>query len=458
MVTPLIFRQSTHLTNWQPILSPGSSTAALAWESINAIADSIVKKDYVRAEKEEVRNLAHLNRTYEEALIYEYLAVVHNDTEWANRATECLNLAIEKQVHAFGYLGLYGGVAGLGWTVEHVSRLSPRITFDDPDDRTLESSDDCENEDSGDNDLNQEVDALILRKIPEMTSSSPYDLISGLVGLGVYFLERLPRESAARGIRAVFDKLENLAWREDQGVTWFSGRELLPEWQREQCPNGYYNLGVAHGIPGIIHFLSEVSATDAIAAVRVNTLLTGAMEWLIAHVRPKGSASRFSAWIVPGQDPADSRMAWCYGDLGILAVLLQVARRTGRRDWRNFAQEVLDHCLSWPVEKAGIGDAPLCHGAAGVAHIFNRIYQQEGDSRCRDAALLWYERTLSMRRPGSGVGGYSSLTRPESNGPIVWDPSPAFLDGANGVALALLGAVTSVEPGWDRLMLLSGRH
>jgi hypothetical protein len=291
-----------------------------------------------------------------------------------------------------------------------------------------------------------------------MDASTPYDLISGLVGFGVYFLERLPKESAARGIRAIFDQLERLAQHESEGITWHSGPELLPDWQQQLCPCGYYNLGVAHGIPGIIYFLSEVSARDIVDSEQSHRLLEEAMNWLIAHARPAGSASRFSSWFVPEQEATDSRMAWCYGDLGILAVLLQVARRAERADWRQFTNEMLDQCLSWPAEKTGIGDAPLCHGAAGVAHIFARIYQMDGDPRCLDAALKWYERTLAMRQPSGGVGGYSSLTRPDPEGPIVWEPSPAFLDGAIGVALALLSAVAPIEPAWDRMLLLSSRN
>lgn len=452
MVSRPIPTEMNHITTWTPIISPASKTASLAWESIDAIAYSIVGRDYAPSDQEKLRG-----RGFEEALLYGYLAVARNDLEWANRATECLNLAIERESRTFGYLGLYGGISGLGWTVEHVSRLLPQITVEEEEESEsgAEVESVCE-EDTADEDLNADVDAIILRKLPQMTPSSPYDLISGLVGLGVYFFERLPREAAGRGIAAIFDQIEQLARKEDGGVTWYSGPELLPEWQREQCPNGYYNCGVAHGIPGIIHFLSEVSGTDIVPADQVNELLDGAMGWLIGHARPAGSASRFSSWIVPGQEPTDSRMAWCYGDLGILAVLMQVARRAGRRDWRRFADEMLDHCLAWPVEKTGIADAPLCHGAAGVAHIFNRIYQQEGDRRCMDAALQWYEQVLAYRQLGTGVGGYSSLTRPDPDGPAVLDPSPAFLDGANGVALALLAAVTPVEPAWDRLMLLSG--
>jgi len=171
---------------------------------------------------------------------------------------------------------------------------------------------------------------------------------------------------------------------------------------------------------------------------------------------PSSSSSWFSAWFT--ESPTEEcRLAWCYGDLGIVAVLLQVARRTGRDDVRQFASALLDHCLERQPSDYGVVDAPLCHGASGLAHIFNRIYQTEGDLRCRDAALAWFDRTLAMRQPTSRAGGFLASTRPDPQGPTVWEASPAFLDGAIGVALALLSAVTPTEPNWDRLLLVSGR-
>jgi len=241
----------------------------------------------------------------------------------------------------------------------------------------------------------------------------------------------------------------------DMGVTWRSSPELLPESYQSRCTRGYYNLGVAHGIPGIIYFLGQVSATNIVDQERCHRLLDGAMGWLISQQRPRTARSRFSSWILPGEEPSDSRLGWCYGDLGILAVLLQVARHADRRDWQEFAHDLLDHCLAWPADRTGVVDAPLCHGAAGVAHIFNRIYQSEGDSRCLTAALAWYKRALAMRQPGTGVAGFTSFTAPDPSGPIVWEANPGFVDGAIGIALALLAAMTPVEPRWDRSMLLS---
>jgi lantibiotic biosynthesis protein len=458
MATQPVSNYEDVISMWEPILPSGSKIAEQAWESIRAISDSLVARDYTPGSQYALRD-SH----YEESLLYGYLALTHNDLIWANRTTECLNFAIEKASGRSEYLGLFGGVAGLGWIVEHLSRVLQQVSANQSE---VDASAEDETEElivgqveiEEEVDLNSDVDAAILCNLPRVSPETPYDLISGLVGFGVYFLERLPKPSAVDGIRGVIDQLEAIAQRTDQGITWYSGPDLLPEWQRKLCPNGYYNLGVAHGIPGVIHFLSEVYAANMPESDRAYKLLESSMNWFLAQVRPAGSASRFSAWLIPGEDSSDSRMAWCYGDLGILSVLLQVARRTNRSDWRRFANEVLDHCLAWPEDKTGVADAPLCHGAVGVAHIFNRIYQQEGDKRCRDAAVQWYERAMAMRQPGSGIGGYFTLTRPVPSEPIVWEASPAFLDGASGVALALLAAVTPVEPEWDRMLLISGKH
>ncbi len=443
------------MTQWSPIISSSDKIAIATQEAVDAIVKSVIARDY-----ESTRRVALHDRTCEPALLYGYLALAQNDLAWATRATECLNQAIDEAAQQPGYLGLFGGLTGLGWTVEHISRLLDQLSFpaeDEPNADLVRDNDTAVDEPASDEDLNAEIDAVVLRNLQHFDSDKPYDLISGLVGFGVYFLERLPRDSAAQGIQAVFGHLETLAQFTEAGTTWYSGPELLPEWQRQQCPNGYYNLGVAHGIPGIVHFLSEVSATTIVDEQRSGRLLEGAVNWLISQRRPAGSSSAFSAWIAPGEEPSNSRLAWCYGDMGILAVLLQVSRRAGRDDWNKFANDLLDHCLDWPPEESGVGDAPLCHGAAGVAHIFNRIYQSERDIRCRDAALAWFGRALAMRQPGSGVGGFSSLTRPEPSEPIVWDASPAFLDGAIGVALAFLAAMNPVEPCWDRKLLLSAR-
>jgi hypothetical protein len=79
-------------------------------------------------------------------------------------------------------------------------------------------------------------------------------------------------------------------------------------------------------------------------------------------------------------------------------------------------------------------DASICHGSAGLAHIFNRLYQATGQSVFRSAAEEWLQHLVETWCP---------------------DAEPGLLTGAAGVGLVLLAASTPHEPRWDRLFLLS---
>jgi hypothetical protein len=85
---------------------------------------------------------------------------------------------------------------------------------------------------------------------------------------------------------------------------------------------------------------------------------------------------------------------------------------------------------------------------------FNRLFQATGEECFAEAARFWLERTLAMRQPGRGIGGYLSWS-PGEDGALAWRAEPGLLTGAAGVALALLAAATPVEPSWDRMLLAS---
>src|SRR5690349_7195297 len=210
--------------------------AGRAWESVETISQAIVAQNYPHASRP--------HALWEDGLLFGYLALCRNDSDWVDHTAERLNASIDLAQRSDAYLGLSGGLSGLGWTIEHTSRVlrttaseaGPNEGWDDPLD--------CD-------DPNEDIDTVLLRALETERWADTYDLISGLVGLGVYFLERFPRESSVRGIQAILNHLERSAEYNDKGVAWHTPPHLLPAWQREQAPAGYYNLGVAHGIPGI---------------------------------------------------------------------------------------------------------------------------------------------------------------------------------------------------------------
>ncbi len=175
-----------------------------------------------------------------------------------------------------------------------------------------------------------------------------------------------------------------------------------------------------------------------------------------------------AGWI-PGSTPAStratcprrssnpSRLAWCYGDPGIAATLLATARAVGEPDWEKEAIAIGLHSAARPEATALIRDAGLCHGSAGLGHLFNRLYQATGEERFAEAARHWLLHVMSFQVRGEGVAGYRAWeVNPETKEPG-WRPDAGFLEGATGIGLALLGAVSNVDPAWDRVLLLSVR-
>lgn len=364
------------------------------------------------------------------AVLFAYLDEAGVDGNGFEKASALLDETADSVASVVMEPSFYGGFSGLGWAVTHVTNPA-----DDPDDPAAE------------------VDEEVLSVLGRSPWTEDYDLVSGLVGFGVYALERLPRPAAARSLQRIVDLLEATAERVDGGLTWHTSPDILYASQREECPDGHYNLGLAHGVSGVIALLGRVSAAG-ISVKKARRILDGAVTWLIRQERA-GEGSRFSHWVVPGVEPGDCRSAWCYGDPGVAAALLLAARSVGQPEWERKAVEVALHAARRPTESAGVLDAGLCHGAAGLGHVFNRLWQSTGNEELRRAAAFWMERALEMREPGTGLAGFSSAWRDE-DGAFRKAPDPGLLSGIAGIGLALLAAATPIEPEWDRFLLLSG--
>jgi hypothetical protein len=180
------------------------------------------------------------------------------------------------------------------------------------------------------------------------------------------------------------------------------------------------------------------------------------VDWLLACRKPEHNRCQFPA-LVPRTGPPDSspsRLAWCYGDLGVSATLYSAAINVDNAAWRQHALDVARRAARRPPSLARVRDAGLCHGSAGVAHIFNRLYQATGEEVFCDAARYWIARTLEFYWPRKGIGGFQ-IWRGEGCAGGPWSTAPGLLEGTAGIGLALIAAMTDVEPDWDRILLIA---
>jgi lantibiotic modifying enzyme len=367
------------------------------------------------------------------ALFYAYLAQIDDNPRWEELAFERL----EQSIAAVGRWqlapGLYGGLAGVAWTLAHLSPEEDRV---DDEQFTM-------------------VDETILPFVANCDGEQEYDLIDGLAGIGLYAIQRSPSPITAECLDRIIDHLDHTAVRLPGGVAWRTPDARLQPGEREQFPDGQFNLGVAHGVPGVIGFLAQ-AVEAGVATPRSRRLLTEAVTWLLAQRRPADAPTSFGYFAGEAHD-RPARLAWCYGDLGIAAVLLSAAQVVQDESWRRAAIEVALGAARRTLDDSGVQDAGLCHGAAGVAHLFNRLYQATGQPELVDAARRWYGEALAFRSTEQGIGGFAAWIPDHSQGGH-WADAPGFLEGAAGVGLALLAAVTPVEPRWDCLLGYSSRR
>lgn len=365
------------------------------------------------------------------AVAFSYLAAADVTPGAAERASAFLDSAIATVGSEVMPPDLCGGFAGVGWAASHLWSAQGEAVDDD---------------------RLSEVDGEVLSALTREPWDRHFDLLYGLVGLGVYALERLPRRAARSILARVVERLARMAESEGGLTAWRTPPHLLPPDERPAFPSGLYDLGVAHGIAGVVGLLAQACAAG-VAVEKARPLLEGAVTWLLEQ-RIQGRPE-FPYRVAPGGERSEAtRSAWCYGDLGISAVLSLASRCAGQPAWQTEALSVASRSARIAPDDSGVVDASFCHGAAGVAHIFNRLYQRTGRGELREAATIWFERTLAMRGE-EGIGGYTFARRESAGSPLRSTADASLVDGSTGVGLALAAAATAVEPTWDRFFLLS---
>ena len=318
-------------------------------------------------------------------------------------------------------ISLFTGLSGLSWLIDHL---------------VAEAEADA---------LLAHFDAALLRYLDVPRWQERYDLISGLVGVGVYAAGRRG-ERAARIADRVLSHLEATAVTDDAGTTWRIPPHCLVPPRRARFPDGAIDLGVAHGVPGIVGMLAQF--VDAgVQRERSLQLLGSTVAWLLDAV-PRGLPRFGTDWPA---DPAErKRMGWCYGDPGVAGVLLRAGGALASPALAQEAVALLAQ-VAEPLATSGAPDACFCHGAAGLAHIYNLAFQRTGSVPMRDQARRWLGEVLRLRTPGTGIAGYRFLKADDATH---WEPDATLLSGAAGIALVLLAAVEDQEPAWPALCLL----
>ena len=181
------------------------------------------------------------------------------------------------------------------------------------------------------NDVQPFLENYIVSRMRWDIQQQNYDYMHGALGVGLYFLKR---NTNPKYIQELIDFLYHMAEKDTN--------HQIFKWESVIDPEKNligYNLSLCHGISSIIIFLSRIVKSD-MNEIKILEMLSGAVNYVLSQqIDYFQYGSYFPSYIKKGspENNSKSRLAWCYGDLGIGSDLLiqhdffNIDRHTQRR-------------------------------------------------------------------------------------------------------------------------------
>ncbi len=210
-------------------------------------------------------------------------------------------------------------------------------------------------------DVLNKIDDVLFLDLRRLLNQNEYDLLNGAMSIGVYFLKRKQPEKVA----ILIDYIEQQC------------KDGVLRLKRKMHKTGEYvfDFGLAHGYAGVIYFLSKCAQLEY-EKERSIALIKCAKEFMFMNVlnyEVDGALFPHLKWIDIDR-VEKGRLAWCYGDLGVLYTLLRTARIFGDADLEKSSISGLAlNSMKRDHLECMIFDAGFCHGTAGAAHILQTI-------------------------------------------------------------------------------------
>ncbi len=385
-----------------------------------------------RQQYRDIENIGVLGGQAGTALFQFYCAQYFDDDAYAETGVEIISSCIEKVNKGYSFPSYCNGIAGFGWTLQHlVDNNFVDLDLDE---------------------LLTPFDEFLFDQMNSDFNNGYYDMLHGGMGYGFYFLKRFEslhtsskeKEKYHAYLIKLLDFLEEMAIKDGDCLKWES---IL----NQKKGNKGFNLSLSHGISSIVFLLSKIHDAN-IKKDRVATLIKGGVNYLKSHEKTdKLGISLFPSWI-QSNAPLEyqSRLAWCYGDIGIAKAFEWAGKSLEDCELINEAQEILVHASKRQIkEESLVMDSGFCHGSFGNAHMFYQIGLGNKEEHFKKVANFWMKDGLSketgnIEEPYKQWDGQTKSWRFELN----------LLEGISGIGLVMIDFLSKKENTWDECLML----
>jgi len=339
------------------------------------------------------------------------------------------------------HLSLSRGLSGQSWFLEFINQ--------------------AQGEDY-DAELCEEIDDILVNAVTTESWQGEIEMVLGLSGIAMYAGRRIKKHSSSKLFEIIISHYENLAIKTSENtLSWSQPKNSVYRFNKDDPDNLEFNLGLAHGMPSIIASLIPALNIPSLYD-RTKTLLIQSCDWLIEQeldqAPGESSIACFNSYctgsldkgkVVMDKKKSGSRLGWCYGDLTIALTLARVGNALELPSYLEKAKSISHLATKRDSVNAAILDAGLCHGSAGVALIFQLLYQQLHEPELLKTANKWLVYTLDLYQE-KGIEGlymYSAIADD-------YQADSSLLMGFSGIGLCLLSALGG-EPDWADCLLMN---
>lgn len=359
--------------------------------------------------------------------------------------------AIEKE--KWPPCSLHGGIAGVCFALLQVSQQRTRYQ------RLLEKLEDYL--------IRNVVESYFLPLRYNLDHGLPspyftYDLISGIVGIGLYALLCLDQERFVLFSEEIVQLLIRLVQPIKVDGRFVPGWYLPSEMQgtdeeKQEYPKGNFNLGLAHGVPGILGLLAlalERSVSMPGQKEAMETIAYWLLEKQLISERGISWPARVS-WeeeVLGVARESHCRDAWCYGAPGVARAMYLAGSALKNEQMKKNALLAAQSIFDRPPNEWGVYSPTICHGVGGLLLIAHLMGKETQDAKLQKQAKDLEKRVWDFYQPEAPFG-FPDLN-PQKGGGFAFLNKAGLLEGADGVLLTLL-TVSGHRSSWHYPFLVS---
>lgn len=376
--------------------------------------------------------------------LYGELSEQYPDGEW-DKIGHRYMMRIGEQINQYGFtsLSMFSGLSGIGLAATCLSKKGTRY----------------QNFISNINNIISEkaygiIEYLKMKRFPNMED---YDSITGLAGIASYSM-LFPKEME-KTISGILEYIVELCQDKQIGELqvpgWFIPPEnYFSERDRSISSDGFFNIGLSHGIPALLIILSNAKELN-IYVDGQDECIKKLAEFLIKYRIKEGDKVYWGTHVTLEEFEKGTiinkytRDAWCYGSPGVAYSLLIAGKTLENQSYIDFAVNGLEMASNRLYD---IYSPSFCHGLSGVAYICQRFFEETNIDYFRKRSLELANDILGFYKEEYPFG-FKNIE--DSEGEKKYYDYVGLIDGTAGVLLTLLAIINGKKNSWDSAFLLS---